>query len=68
MVEQSSNFEIAGTGMSQLQTAGKAKATSNLYTALLALACGAVAATAGVVAYKCYFVYGALLKIVENIR
>jgi hypothetical protein len=68
MVEESSNFEITGTGMSTLQTTGKVKASSNLYTALLALACGAVAATAGFVAFKCYFVYGTLLKIVENIR
>jgi len=54
--------------MSELQTTGKAKAPSNLYTALLAMACGAVVATAGFVAYECYFVYGTLLKIVENIR
>lgn len=54
--------------MSALQTTGKVEAPSNLYTALLALACGAVAATAGFVAFKCYFVYGTLLKIVENIR
>jgi len=54
--------------MSEQQTSGKVKASSNLYTALLALACGAVAATAGFVAYKCFFDYGTLLKIVENIR
>lgn len=67
MVEEPTNFEITGTGMSDLQTTGKVKAASNLYTALLALACGAVAATAGFVAFKCYFVYGTLLKIVESI-
>jgi hypothetical protein len=55
--------------MSALQAAnGKAKASSNLYTALLALACGAVAATAGFVAYKCYLFYETLLKVVENVR
>ena len=54
--------------MSALDTTGKAKASSNLYTALLALACGIVAGTAGFVAYKCFFVYGTLLQIVENIR
>lgn len=55
--------------MSALQTTtGRVKVSSNLYTALLALACGAVAATAGFVAYKCWFDYETLLKIVENIR
>jgi hypothetical protein len=54
--------------MSALQTTGKIKSASNLYTALLALACGAMAATAGFVAYECWFVYGTLFKIVENIR
>ena len=55
--------------MNELQTtAGKVKVSSNLYTALLALACGGVAATAGFVAYKCWFVYETLFKIVENIR
>jgi hypothetical protein len=52
--------------MSALQS-GKMKASSNIYTALLALACGVVAATAGFVAYKCWFVYETLLKIV-NVR
>jgi hypothetical protein len=54
--------------MNQLQTTGKAKASSNLYTALLALVCSAVAATAGIVAYKCWFDYGTLFKIVEILR
>ncbi len=55
--------------MSALQANSvKIKALSNLYTALLALACGAVAATAGFVAYKCWFVYETLFKIVENVR
>jgi hypothetical protein len=49
-------------------TGAKPKASSNLYTALLALACGIVAGTAGFVAYKCFFDYGTLLQIVENIR
>jgi hypothetical protein len=67
MVESALNFGITGNKMSE-QTSGKVKASSNLYTALLALACGAIAATAGFVAYKCFFDYGTLLKIVENIR
>lgn len=54
--------------MAELQTAGKIKASSNLYTALMALACGIVAATAGFVTYKCWFDYGTIFKIVENIR
>ena len=49
-------------------TGAKPKASNNLYTALLALACGIVAGTAGFVAYKCFFDYGTLLQIVENIR
>ena len=68
MVEEPTNFELTGTVMSDLQTTGKVKVPSNLYTALLALACGAVAATAGFVAFKCYSVYETLLKIVENVR
>jgi hypothetical protein len=54
--------------MSELQTAGKVQASSNLYTALLALACGIVLATAGFVSYKCWFDYGTLFKITEYIR
>jgi len=54
--------------MSALQTTGRVKASSNLYTALLALACGTVAVTAGFVAYKCWFVYETLFEIVGNIR
>jgi hypothetical protein len=54
--------------MNQLQTTGKAKASSNLYTTLLALACGATAVAAGIVAYKCWFDYGTLFKIVEVLR
>jgi hypothetical protein len=46
---------------------GKVKASSNLYTALLAFACGVVAATAGFVAYKCWFVYEVLFNI-GNVR
>ncbi len=49
-------------------TTSKVKASSNLYTALLSLACGSVAATAGFVAYKCLFVYGTLLKVVDSIH
>ena len=54
--------------MNDVQATGKVKALSNIYTALLALACGAAAATAGVVAYKCWFDYGTLFKIVEVLR
>ena len=46
---------------------GKVKASSNLYTALLALACGVVVATAGFVVYKCWLVYETLFKI-GNVR
>ena len=54
--------------MNDVQTSGKVKAFSNIYTALLALACGATAVTAGVVAYKCWFDYGTLFKIIEVLR
>jgi hypothetical protein len=54
--------------MNELQTTGKVKASSNLYTALLALACGAAAAAAGIVAYECWFDYGTLFKIMEVLR
>jgi hypothetical protein len=43
----------------------KVIASSNLYTVVLALACGIVIATAGLVAYKCWFDYGTLFKILE---
>ena len=49
-------------------TTVKVKASSNLYTALLALACGITAATAGFVAFKCFAVYETLFSIVENVR
>jgi hypothetical protein len=54
--------------MSALDTTGKPKASSNLYTALLALACGITAATAGFVAFKCFFIYETLFNVVENVR
>lgn len=54
--------------MNDVQTTGGVKASNNLYTALLALACGIVAATAGIVAYKCWFDYGTLFRIVEVLR
>jgi hypothetical protein len=41
----------------------KVVASSNLYTAILALAFGIVLATAAFVAYKCYFQYGTIFKI-----
>jgi len=40
-------------------------AISNLYTALLALACGILVATAGLVAYKCYIDYETLFKVIH---
>jgi hypothetical protein len=42
---------------------GKIIASDNLYTVILAFACGIVLATAAFVAYKCYFQYGAIFKI-----
>lgn len=51
--------------MSAVQTGGNVKPASNLYTALLALACGVVAAAAAFVTYKCYSDYETLFKIVE---
>jgi hypothetical protein len=41
----------------------KPAAMSNVYTVVLALAVLVVIATAGLVAYKCYFQYGTLFKI-----
>ncbi|MCD4830237.1 MAG: hypothetical protein K8R02_00345 [Anaerohalosphaeraceae bacterium] len=46
----------------------KIEASSNIYTALLALVCGIAGATAGLVAYKCYFDYETLFKIVNVFR
>lgn len=54
--------------MNNGQTAGKVKAASNVYTALLALVCGAVGFTAGFVALRCMSDYGTLFKIVEVLR
>jgi len=42
---------------------GKAAASNNLYTAILALAFCIVLATAALVAYKCYFQYGTIFRI-----
>ena len=44
----------------------KPAAASNIYTALLAVAFGAVLATAAFVAVKCYFIYETLFKIPLN--
>ena len=41
----------------------KTVASSNLYTAILALAFSAVLATAAFVAYKCYFQYGTIFRV-----
>jgi hypothetical protein len=38
---------------------------SNVYTALLAMALGAVCATAGLVVFKCFVQYGTVLKIIQ---
>ncbi|MEN6387217.1 MAG: hypothetical protein ABFD79_18715 [Phycisphaerales bacterium] len=54
--------------MSAVQTTGNIKPASNLFTALLALACLVVAAAAALVTYKTYFDYGTLFKIVDYIR
>ncbi len=42
---------------------GKATASSNLYTVILALALGVVVVTAVFVACKCYFQYNTIFKI-----
>jgi hypothetical protein len=42
---------------------GKAVASNNLYTILLALAFFTVLATAALVAYQCYIQYDTILKI-----
>jgi len=42
---------------------GKLIASSNLYTAILALSFCVVLATAVFVAYKCYLQYGTIFKI-----
>ena len=44
-------------------TGGKAVASDNIYTAILALASLAIVLTIGFVAYKCYFEYGTLFRI-----
>ena len=41
----------------------KAPVFNNLYTIILAVAVGAVIATAAFVAYNCYFLYGTLFRI-----
>ena len=52
--------------MSALQTSGNVvKPASNLYTALLGLACLIVAGAAALITYKTYIDYGTLFKIVE---
>jgi predicted small integral membrane protein len=54
--------------MSAMQTSGNVKPASNLFTALLALACLIVVAAAALVAYKNFFDYGTLFKIVDYVR
>jgi hypothetical protein len=45
------------------QTRGAMTASNNLYTVLLVLAFCIMLATAALVAYKCYYQYGTILKI-----
>ena len=47
------------------QTRAGESAPNNLYTVILTLALGAVIATAAFVAYKCYFDYGTIFKILQ---
>ena len=42
---------------------GRVIASSNVYTAILALVFCVVLATAAFVAYKCYFQYGTIFKM-----
>lgn len=51
-----------------IQTSGNVKPASNLFTGLLAIACGVVAAAAALVTYKNFFDYGTLFNIIEGIR
>jgi hypothetical protein len=46
----------------------KIRAYSNIYTVLLSLAVGVTAATAGLVAFMCWFRYETLFKITEVLR
>jgi hypothetical protein len=41
----------------------KVNTSSNVYTAMLALALGAVCATAALVAFKCFVQYGTIFRI-----
>lgn len=42
---------------------GRIVVSDNLYTVILALACGVVLATAAFVGYKCYFQYGTIFTV-----
>jgi hypothetical protein len=44
----------------------KAAAPSNIYTVILAMACGVVIATAAFVAYKCFSQYDSILKVAQH--
>jgi hypothetical protein len=46
----------------------RAIVASNIYTALLALALGAVCSAAGFVVFKCFVQYETILKIVQVAR
>jgi hypothetical protein len=45
----------------------KVYVSDNVYTAILGFALGVVLATAGYVAYSCYFEYGTLFSIPQSI-
>jgi uncharacterized membrane protein len=47
----------------QGRSGGREAASSSLYTAILALAFGAVVIVAAFVAYVCYYQYGTIFKI-----
>ena len=46
----------------------KTAASSDVYTAILALATCVAASTAGYIAYICYTNYGSIFQVVEAIR
>ena len=46
----------------------KVKASSNIFTAIVALAAGIVIASAGFIAYTCHAYYGVIFKIAEVSR
>ena len=51
--------------MSAKAVIGKFKASSNVYTAILALTCAVIGSTAAFVALKYYMLYGTIFKIIK---